>query len=93
MNSREYKLTIFLCHHKDKNVLFFLLTGESYDYIGSQRILYDMENGAFPLGPGDRKDLNVAALRPENISLIVELSQLSHQGPIYAHVLENSQEV
>ena len=31
-----------------KNVLFALLNGESFDYIGSSRMVYDMEKGSFP---------------------------------------------
>ena len=31
-----------------KNVLFALLNGEAFDYIGSSRMVYDMENGLFP---------------------------------------------
>lgn len=30
------------------NVLFILFNGESYDYIGSQRFVYDVEKGVFP---------------------------------------------
>ncbi|KAL1471807.1 hypothetical protein MTO96_023464 [Rhipicephalus appendiculatus] len=31
------------------NVLFVLFNGEAFDYIGSSRIVYDMEKGQFPL--------------------------------------------
>ena len=31
-----------------KNVLFALLNGEAFDYIGSSRMVYDMEEGSFP---------------------------------------------
>ena len=31
-----------------KNVLFALLNGEAFDYIGSSRMVYDMEKGDFP---------------------------------------------
>src|SRR5436190_684623 len=32
----------------DRNVLFVLFNGESADYIGSQRMFYDMKKGIFP---------------------------------------------
>jgi len=31
-----------------ENILFLLLQGESFDNIGSSRLVYDMQNGAFP---------------------------------------------
>ena len=60
---------------------------ESFDYIGSQRLLYDMERGKFPyeynpnLGPG---------LQPINISHIgyfIELGQvaLPQNGKLFLH--------
>lgn len=76
----------------DTNVLFVFFSGESYDYMGSQRFLYDMENGDFPLPAEEAGDL-LPQIRPENISLFVEFSQLSHSGGVYAHILENNSEV
>ena len=31
-----------------ENILFLLIHGESFDYIGSSRLAYDMEHEAFP---------------------------------------------
>ncbi|CAG9575785.1 unnamed protein product [Danaus chrysippus] len=51
----------------NKNVLFTLFNGESYDYIGSQRVAYDISRGVWPpLSPITSKDIN----------LHVELGQL-----------------
>ncbi|XKL69618.1 hypothetical protein PGB90_007387 [Kerria lacca] len=54
--------------HFKKNVLFILFNGEAYDYIGSSRVVYDIENGQFPF---KEKPINM-----DDISLFVELSQL-----------------
>lgn len=76
----------------DTNVLFVFFSGESYDYLGSQRFLYDMENDEFPVDAANAGDL-IPQIRPENISLFIEFSQLSHSGGVYAHVLENNSQV
>ncbi|XP_060534306.1 nicastrin isoform X2 [Cylas formicarius] len=71
-----------------KNVLFVFLNGESYDYIGSQRLLYDMESGSFP---NDEPDNNVLPkIRPENVSLFIELSQLGMGSKTYVHYLSRT---
>ena len=31
-----------------KNVMFTLFNGESFDYIGSSKMMYDMQNNKFP---------------------------------------------
>ena len=33
-----------------KNVMFTFFNGESFDYIGSSRMMYDMQNNKFPEG-------------------------------------------
>lgn len=71
----------------DKNVLFMLFNGESYDYIGSQRVVYDMENGAFPTV----SEL-VPPIKLEDISLLVELNQLSQTNTIFAYLLSEQAE-
>lgn len=75
-----------------KNVLFVFFSGESYDYMGSQRLLYDMENGEFPVSAEEASDV-IPQIRPENISLFIEFSQLSHKGGVFAHILENNTEI
>ncbi|XP_066149210.1 nicastrin [Euwallacea fornicatus] len=72
-----------------KNVLFILFNGETYDYIGSQRLLYDMERGQFPIDLPSGNDI-LPTIYPNNISLFIELSQLAMSNAIYAHHLENS---
>ncbi|XP_066991287.1 nicastrin [Anabrus simplex] len=61
-----------------KNVMFTLLNGESFDYIGSSRMVWDMKHGQFP----SPLDSNVAEqaplLKPHHLQLFVELSHLSN---------------
>ncbi|KAM7028902.1 LOW QUALITY PROTEIN: nicastrin [Acridotheres tristis] len=47
-----------------KNVLFIFFQGETFDYIGSSRLVFDMEQEKFPL-------------RLENIGAFLELGQVS----------------
>lgn len=73
----------------DTNVLFVFFSGETYDYMGSQRFLYDMENGEFPVPASDV----IPEIRPDNISLFIEFNQLSYGNGVFAHILENTNEV
>nr|XP_020740691.1 nicastrin isoform X2 [Odocoileus virginianus texanus] len=47
-----------------RNVMFVFFQGEIFDYIGSSRMVYDMENGKFPV-------------QLENIEAFVELGQVA----------------
>lgn len=57
-----------------KNIMFLLFQGETFDYIGSSRMVYDMTNGKFPI-----------AL--ENIDSFIELNQIGigTSSEIWAH--------
>ncbi|KAK3912031.1 Nicastrin [Frankliniella fusca] len=78
----------------ENNVLFLLLSGESYDYIGSSRIVYDMKHGVFPVIP----DPSVAQPPPiglHHIGPFIELSQLNKPPlghPLHIHRLNASSE-
>lgn len=63
------------------NVWFMILNGEAYDYIGSQRLVWDITNGRFPplLPP----------LTMDKIGLILELSQFGKASNLYAHRFDN----
>lgn len=72
------------------NVLFALFNGEAFDYIGSSRIVYDMEKGRFPLA----NKLSLAKMQPASLALhhishFVELSQVAPLGDedstVYLH--------
>lgn len=71
------------------NVLFVLFNGEAFDYIGSSRVVYDMEKGQFPLAsPPSPGKTQPASLALKHISHFVELSQvapLSNSSTIYLH--------
>lgn len=56
---------------KSPNVLFALFNGETYDYIGSQRMVYDMERGDFPF-----KRQQTRQIRLSNIDLLVDIGTL-----------------
>ncbi|XP_054847943.1 LOW QUALITY PROTEIN: nicastrin [Eublepharis macularius] len=51
-----------------KNIMFTFFQGESFDYIGSSRMAYDMQKNKFPI-------------RLENIEYFLELSQLAPTNP------------
>ncbi|XP_049271955.1 nicastrin [Rhipicephalus sanguineus] len=71
------------------NVLFVLFNGEAFDYIGSSRIVYDMEKGQFPLvGRSASAKAQPANLALQHISHFVELSQvapLENSSTVYLH--------
>ena len=63
------------------NILFLLLNGESWDYMGTSRFLYDLEQGQFV----------VSNLSLANIHTVVELGQLSnfHTSTVFLHSHNN----
>lgn len=73
----------FIAFISDTNVVFSLLNGESMDYIGSSRLVYDLKEGNF-------RSLGGRLLKFDQISSVIELGQLG-EGPIYLHA-SNSQD-
>lgn len=61
-----------------------LFNGETYDYIGSQRMVYDMLHGKFPVVTSDTEN-PVPAIALDDISLYIELNQLSNSGNVFVH--------
>lgn len=53
------------------NVLFMIFNGEAYDYIGSQRFVYDLRRGNFPPAYQHR-----AVIRPEAVQLVIDVAGL-----------------
>ncbi|KAJ8954167.1 hypothetical protein NQ318_005761 [Aromia moschata] len=78
-----------------KNVLFILFNGETYDYIGSQRLFYDMQRSDFPVRGLKPDNEFLPVIRPENISLFIELSQLGNaqNEKIFVHYLKEKTEI
>ena len=69
----------FICF-ADDNVMFVLLNGESYDYIGSSRLVWDMMNGVFPMKPDSDIKIQPPPFHLHNVRLFVELGQISTLG-------------
>lgn len=69
----------------NQNVLFMLFNGEAYDYIGSSRVVYDMNRGTFPFTE------NPISL--DDISLFIELSQLQNDKSVIYHSLKSDDEM
>nr|XP_050847580.1 nicastrin [Vespula vulgaris] len=63
------------------NVVFSLLNGEVFDYIGSSRLVYDLKTGNFDA-------LGGINLKFDEIVKVIELGQLS-EGNLYMHINNN----
>lgn len=70
------------------NVLFVLLNGESYDFIGSQRLVYDLNKGYFP-----PKSQGTHEIGLENISLMVDIGALDDLQSISVYHAKEFKEV
>jgi len=85
-----------------ENVLFMLIHGESFDYIGSSRIAYDMQNKAFPYN----KSKTVAdqslyqngtqmLFTQSNVKSFIEIGQVSNSlsKRVYMHSENHPKEI
>lgn len=71
---------------KNVNVMFMLFNGESYDYIGSQRFVYDLKKGdAFPAPSSCTKPLNL-----DNIDLMIDIGALDTLNELSFYHLHNN---
>lgn len=61
----------------ETNVVFALLNGEAFDYIGSSRLVYDLELGRFDSLGGKKLTL-------DQIQTVIELGQVG-DGDVYLH--------
>lgn len=66
------------------NVLFLIFNGESYDYIGSQRLIYDMEKGLFP-----PTVTSTRAIGLEDIKLLIDIGSLDDTSSISLYQYES----
>lgn len=62
---------------KQLNVLFVLFNGEAYDYIGSQRFVYDLKKNSFPARVTMTRPINL-----ENIEILIDLGTLDDPSNI-----------
>lgn len=60
-----------------RNVMFLIFNGESYDYIGSSRVVYDMERGDFPVKRDADGAQHIPPMNLSHIGLFIELNQVS----------------
>ncbi|KAH8383225.1 hypothetical protein KR009_007484 [Drosophila setifemur] len=65
-----------------RNVLFVVFNGESYDYIGSQRFVYDMEKLEFPPPSTDKPPIAF-----DNIEFMLDIGTLDDIANIKLHAL------
>ncbi|XP_034127981.1 nicastrin isoform X1 [Drosophila guanche] len=68
-----------------RNVLFVTFNGESYDYIGSQRFVYDVERFAFPKASAHR-----APITFDNIEFMLDIGTLDDIANIKLHALSGT---
>lgn len=66
------------------NVLFLIFNGESYDYIGSQKLIYDMEKGLFP-----PTVTSTRAITLQNINLFIDIGSLDDTSSISVYRYQN----
>eukprot|EP00127_Corallochytrium_limacisporum_P003088 Clim_evm17s146 gene=Clim_evmTU17s146 len=73
----------------DKNIMFAFLHGESWDYIGSSRMVTALINdGDFPEGQVNGQDVD--AITINDIERVVELRQMHDRGTYYVHSLNET---
>lgn len=65
------------------NLLFTLFNGESYDYIGSQRFVYDLNNKAFP-----SKATFTNTIEMDSIDLLIDLGTIDDPGSLVIYNLK-----
>ncbi|XP_065171601.1 nicastrin-like isoform X1 [Atheta coriaria] len=76
----------------DRNVVFILFNGESFDYIGSQRIVYDMKKGEFPRSEYTSTTEHSNPIRFEDIDTVFEISQITNTPKLHLHLLNEPEQ-
>ncbi|KAH8272634.1 hypothetical protein KR044_002496, partial [Drosophila immigrans] len=71
-----------------RNVIFVAFNGESYDFLGSQRFVYDMENLNFP-----HRSTQSTPISFENIEFMLDIGTLDDIRNIRLHTLHKSSPV
>lgn len=66
------------------NVIFMFFNGESFDYIGSQRFVYDLQNKFFP-DPSTKRNL----ITLDSIELMIDIGTLDDFSSISAYSVES----
>ncbi|XP_068157377.1 nicastrin isoform X1 [Drosophila tropicalis] len=68
-----------------RNVLFVTFNGESYDYIGSQRFVYDLENKAFPT-----RSTQSTPITFDNIEFMLDIGTIDDIANVKLHTLKST---
>lgn len=66
----------------NKNILFILFQGETWGYIGSSRVVWDMEQGQFPYKVKDDVKDQIAQINLTHIDYFIELEQVGQPEDI-----------
>lgn len=66
------------------NILFMLFNGESFDYIGSQKFIYDMERNVFPGNDTHKNKITMA-----NIDFMIDIGTLDDLRTINVYYSKN----
>ncbi|KAK2156905.1 hypothetical protein LSH36_202g04004 [Paralvinella palmiformis] len=69
---------------RDKPIMFAFFQGESFDYMGSIRMLYDMEHGPFPTEVIKDSD-GPHPIKPGHIGYFLEVGQVASLSGLYSH--------
>ncbi|XP_071037443.1 nicastrin isoform X2 [Parasteatoda tepidariorum] len=81
MESLKSEIELALKGKVEKNILFIIFNGEAFDYIGSSRVVFDMQKDQFPVRIlGGIRD-QPALINLQHISHFIELSQLAPVTP------------
>ncbi|XP_035699109.1 nicastrin-like [Branchiostoma floridae] len=71
-----------------KDLMFVFFQGETFDYIGSSRMVYDMRRGEFPAKLNDKVPWQPSLVNTTNIQYFLEVSQVGlweQSGGLWAH--------
>ncbi|CAF0819394.1 unnamed protein product [Adineta ricciae] len=70
---------------QNKEIVFLTIDGDTLDYSGSIKFIYDMNRGSFPMG-----NKNEQRIKPEHIHSIIELQALSMTDQLWLHSYPSS---
>ncbi|CAJ0574392.1 unnamed protein product, partial [Mesorhabditis spiculigera] len=70
----------------NRHVLFSFLHGEAYDYIGSSRMVYDMDHDAFPSPFNEKLKAQKELIKPEQLEAFIDVQHIIHGEDYILHV-------
>lgn len=98
--STAHTLNKLLANHTkgQYNVLFMFFNGEAYDYIGSQRFVYDLKRGEFPASSNNPINLtdiklfiDIGSMDSQNSTTIYQFGEFALADEIYKLFTNNIQ--